>query len=87
MSNENENPQVTENPKPRKEFEVHLLNEQGIAKARKLATVLTRALNEVEAISGADGREMNIVRTKFEELSFFAKKAMAQRAQNQKPAQ
>lgn len=37
MSNENENPQVTENPKPRKEFEVHLLNEQGIAKARKLA--------------------------------------------------
>jgi hypothetical protein len=40
-------------------------------------------LNNLEAITGAGGREMAIVRTKLEEAAFFAKRAMATQAENQ----
>lgn len=68
----------------RSEFQVHLLNEQGISRAKTLAAIFTECLDSIEAYAGTDGREMSIVRTKLEEASFFAKKAMASRPENQK---
>lgn len=64
-------------------FKVHLLNDGGIAKARRLQKLFEDALEIIESISGTDGREMAIVRTKLQEASFFAKRAMAQRPHNQ----
>jgi hypothetical protein len=72
--------------KARTEFRVHMLNEQGKAKATAIATVFTQALNQVEDIIGTEGREVALVRTKMEEASFFAKKAMASRPENQQGA-
>ena len=69
---------------PRKEFQVHLLNESGIQKAVRLAERFTDFLNDIEQDTGAEGREVSIVRTKLEEASFFAKKAIACRPENQK---
>jgi hypothetical protein len=70
----------------RSEFAVHILNGPGIAKARELAYLFTAFLNDLESVCGVDGREMSIVRTKLEEASFFAKKAMASRPENQSDA-
>lgn len=67
----------------RPEFGVHMLNAQGKTKAELLAAAFSQLLNRVEEISGTDGREIAIVRTKLEEASFFAKKAMAVRPENQ----
>lgn len=67
----------------RAEFQVHMLNESGKAKAGALAAAFDTLLGAVEAICGTQGREVAIVRTKLEEASFFAKKAMAIRAENQ----
>jgi hypothetical protein len=66
------------------EFQVHLLNEQGIAKAQSLATVFDDTLTELETLCGTQGRYMSLVRTKLEEASFFAKKAIAVIPENQK---
>lgn len=60
-----------------------MLNEKGKDGARQLAEIFTRALDDVEQITGSGGREAAIVRTKFEEASFFAKKAFAIRPENQ----
>ena len=67
----------------RKEFQVHRLNEQGLAKADSLASVFSEALDKIEGLAGSDGREMVIVRTKMEEASYYSKRAMAQRPENQ----
>jgi hypothetical protein len=83
-----------------REFTVHLLNPEGIEKAQMIATVFDDALTELEqlclrpASSGGitlpghyeNGREFAIVRTKLEEASFFAKKALALLPENQKSA-
>ena len=66
-----------------KEFEVHLLNEGGIGKARVLANIFNEALTQILTIVPA-GRELSIVRTKLEEASFFAKKGIANNPENQK---
>jgi hypothetical protein len=58
-------------------FEVHVLNDQGIEKARILQKSFKEFLSSIEEMCGSDGREMSIVRTKLEEASFFAKRAMA----------
>lgn len=71
---------------PRPEFAVHLLNPQGVDKAISLANAFSAFLTRVEELSGTDGREMSIVRTKLEEASFFAKKALAVRPGNQLPS-
>lgn len=68
----------------RPEFQVHILNPVGITKAIDLADYFNRFLDQVEELAGAGGREMAIVRTKLEEACFFAKKALANRAENQK---
>ncbi len=67
-----------------KEFQVHILNEGGIAKAQKLAALFDNLLNELVAINPTTSREMSLVRTKLEEASFFAKKAMANDPANNK---
>lgn len=68
---------------PRNEFKVHRLNETGMAKAIHLADGFSDFLSEVEGICGADGREMAIVRTKLQEACFFAKRALAEKPENQ----
>lgn len=67
----------------RDEFTFHKLNEKGIEKAKEIAVRFSILLNELEYTIGSSGREMAIVRTKLEEASFFAKKAMAVRPENQ----
>lgn len=63
----------------RAEFAVHLLNDLGKDHAGLIAEAFTTLLNEVEYLvyPATMGREMSIVRTKLEEASFFAKKALA----------
>jgi hypothetical protein len=69
----------------RKEFEVHLLNETGIARAQQMAVDFNLFLHQLESLVGtAEGREMAIVRTKLEEACFFAKKALANQPQHQR---
>lgn len=68
----------------RDEFKVHLLNEDGIRKANELACVFTGALDALEGLCGKDGREMALVRTHLQDASFWAKRAMATRPENQK---
>lgn len=58
-------------------FEVHKLNELGMQKAELLQVAFKSFLHNLEMTCGRDGREMAIVRTKLEEASFFAKRAMA----------
>ncbi|MEE9510329.1 MAG: hypothetical protein V3V81_07535 [Candidatus Bathyarchaeia archaeon] len=59
-----------------KEFDVHILTEDGIGKAKEIATIFNNTLNLLKIVC-PDGREFSIVKTKLEEACFFAKKAMA----------
>lgn len=68
----------------RSEFQVHLLNEQGITKVRELAIEFTALLNTLEDLCGKEGREMSLVRTHMEIASYYAKRAVASRSENQK---
>lgn len=66
------------------EFKVHLLNETGIAKSKHMAARFSDLLDWLETNAGClPGRELSLAKTKLEEASFFAKKAMAQNPQNQ----
>ena len=67
-----------------KEFKVHILNPEGIQKAKKIAQLFDDLLTGLEPIASVASREMAIVRTKLEEAAFFAKKAMANIPENQK---
>jgi len=69
----------------RPEFSVHLLNEQGIAKATALGEVFSRCLDEVEAIlPPGPSREKSLVITLLQDASFRAKRGMAVDPANQK---
>lgn len=63
-------------------FEVHKLNDTGMHLAKVIQTAFEAFLHNLEMTCGKDGREMEIVRTKLEEASFFAKRAMAMQSQN-----
>lgn len=63
-------------------FEVHKLNKDGMAKAKKIAIAFESLLLTLEEVC-APGREWAIVQTKLEEASFFAKKSMAKLDENQ----
>lgn len=63
--------------KIRSEFQVHMLTEEGKLCAYSIACAFTELLDTLERLVPASSREMAIVRTKLEEASFFAKKAMA----------
>jgi hypothetical protein len=67
------------------EFEVHILNDNGIAKAKHIAANFDSFLNAIKIALPA-GRELSIVKTKLEEACFFAKKGMAKDPANQKVA-
>ena len=69
--------------KMEKEFEVHMLNEDGIKKAQCIAEIFNDTLVALMAYT-VTGREFSIVRTKLEEAAFFAKKSMANIPENQK---
>lgn len=78
-------------------FQVHRLNEAGIAKATGLAAEFSDLLRYIERVSGAStgsagtpyppslpgGRDLAIARTKLQEAAFFAKRAMAMDPENQ----
>lgn len=66
-----------------KEFKVHLLNESGIEKAKKMALLYDNLLSELLKMIGEPSRELSIVKTKLEEASFFSKKCMAMKEENQ----
>lgn len=63
-------------------FQVHKLNEKGLQKAKELADRFNTLLVEINRLCPA-GRELSIVKTKLEEASFFAKKAVASVPENQ----
>lgn len=64
-----------------KEFDVHMLNETGKAKAAAIASAFDRLLETLLDIC-PPSRELAITRTKLEEACFFAKKAMASHPDN-----
>jgi hypothetical protein len=74
---------MSEEKKVREEFDVHVLNHDGIQKARDIASCFSILLNDAEAICGKEGREMALVRTHLQQAAFFAKRAMAVRPENQ----
>lgn len=59
-------------------FKVHMLTEEGKAKAKVIAEAFDALLTTLDGIVPT-GRLLSIVTTKLEEASFFAKKAMAER--------
>lgn len=67
-------------------FQTHILNDAGIAKARRLGELFNDLLIHVEDITadGRNSREFSLAKTHLEEACFFAKKAMAQSPHNQK---
>lgn len=67
----------------REEFDVHVLNHEGLRKARDIASCFSTLLNDLEEHCGKDGREMALVRTHLQQANFFAKRAMVTRPENQ----
>lgn len=65
-------------------FQVHKLNEDGLAKATQLANSFDNCLMQVQGVIGSSpSRELALVRTHMELASFYAKKAMAINPANQ----
>lgn len=64
-------------------FQVHKLNDQGMAKARRIAEAFTTCLREVMSTNPAGGRELALMRTQLETAAMWAKKAMASHVENQ----
>jgi len=63
-------------------FQFHRLNDDGIKKAEEIAASFNNLLLDLRSMC-PEGRELSIVKTKLEEASFFAKKAMANDKSNQ----
>lgn len=62
-------------------FKVHMLNDQGKEKANLIAESFDGLVIYLSKLC-PESREFSIVKTKLEEACFFAKKAMAQQAEN-----
>ena len=60
----------------RSEFQVHILNENGKAKARGIAERFSTLLDELENY-GVTGRDLAMVKTDLENACFHAKRGMA----------
>lgn len=65
-----------------KEFQVHMLNDAGKVAASGIADAFDALLTRLLEINPDASREMSVCRTKLEEASFFAKKAMASQARH-----
>ena len=63
-------------------FAFHRLNADGIKKAEAIAETFNTLLSDLKRWC-PEGREFSIVKTKLEEASFFAKKAMSCEEANQ----
>ena len=63
-------------------FQFHRLNETGIQKAQYIAETFSIVLSDLKKWC-PESREFSIVKTKLEEASFFAKKAVANQQENQ----
>jgi hypothetical protein len=59
------------------QFAVHMLTDEGNAKAKEIAEAFDDCLTRLEVVC-PDGRHLALVRTKLEEACCFAKKAMAE---------
>jgi len=69
---------------PRAEFGVHILNTEGISKARNMATQFSDLLDWLEQPGMCVmSPELTIAKRKLEEACFYAKKAMATNLVNQ----
>lgn len=66
----------------RPEFQVHMLNESGKAKALGIANGFSILLDMIER-QGVTGRDLALVKTKLEEACFAAKRGMASLPENQ----
>jgi len=64
-------------------FEVHKLNATGLRRANDLAKAFNGLLEELRVLCPEQTREFSIVKTKLEEACFFAKKSIANLAENQ----
>jgi len=64
-------------------FQVHMLNEVGLAKASGLANAFDQLWQYIED-NVPEGRERSLVATKLQEASFFAKRGIAMLKENQK---
>ncbi len=72
-------------PKPRPEFEVHILNDFGVIKAKAMAEHFALLMDFLESAGMCmPGRELSIAKTKLEEACFYARKAMSINLVNQK---
>jgi len=60
-----------------KEFEVHMLNEQGQERAKQIAQGFDLMLEGLLRALTVESRELSLCRTKMEEACFYAKKAMS----------
>jgi hypothetical protein len=63
-------------------FEVHLLNDEGKARAQQIAETFDECLARLRKLCPEHTREFSIVKTKLEEAGFFAKKSMAVMPEN-----
>lgn len=63
-------------------FAFHKLNSVGIGKAEQIAEAFDLLLEKLKELC-PEGREFSIVKTKLEEASFFSKKSMAMKTDNQ----
>lgn len=66
----------------RPEFQVHMLNDRGKARAQEIASACSDALNRIEAC-GVTGRELAQTKTDLENACFHAKRGMASLIENQ----
>ena len=70
-----------------KEFEVHILNVEGITKAKEVAQAFDDLLTKLDKLIQPENglsRLYAVTKTKLEEACFFAKKAIASLPENQK---
>lgn len=70
----------------REEFNVHLLNQDGIAAARQVAEIFSDTLTQLEAL-GIQARERALVVTSLQQAGFWAKRGVAMRPEFQASAE
>ena len=61
----------------RSEFDVHMYNDEEVIKAKAIAIAMSGCLDQIELVCGKDGRDLAIVRTKMQEASYFARRAIS----------
>lgn len=65
------------------EFQVHRLNETGLARADSIAEIFACMLAKLDEIGLPPGRARSLVVTKLQESCFWAKRSIAELPENQ----